>query len=127
MIFSCVHFECTQCGTNSDIYFEKEFDASEVKELCICSECSGESYCNVGDLGYRNDLSDPAYPPWQAQVVRLSQSSILCDLCILNKKDALSNYNLIAWCECCNQESMDVIGFSELQHPELSALLNSIN
>jgi hypothetical protein len=127
MTFSCINFECTFCGRHTDIYFENQFDASEVREPAICNKCGTESYCNVGDLGYRSDLSDPDYPPWQAQVIRLDPSKICCDQCLTEKRETLSPINLIALCENCKQESMVSGRIEKVKNQLLSKLLNLLS
>jgi len=123
MIFSCINFECTSCGDHTDIYFENQFDASEVMELALCNECGSESYCNVGDLGYRNDLSNPDYPPWQAQIIRVNPRFICCEKCLEKKRNSLSEINLLATCESCNQESMVSGKEEKVENLKLAKLL----
>jgi hypothetical protein len=126
MTFSCINFECTFCGRHTDIYFENQFDASEVREPAICNKCGTESYCNVGDLGYRSDLSDPDYPPWQAQVIRIDINSICCNACCLEKKEDFFSLKTVAYCENCNKESMCAVGSSKVDQLELSELIHSL-
>lgn len=127
MIFSCINFECSSCGRHTNIYFENDFDASEVKELAVCNECGSESYCSVGDLGYRNDLSNPDYPPWQAQIIRVNPRFICCEKCLEKKMKSLSEINLLVTCENCNQESMVSDKIETVENPQLSKLLNILS
>ena len=114
------------CMEHTDIYFENQFYSSEVTELAICNECGCESYFNVGDLGYRNNLSDPDHPPWQAQLIRLNINSICCHACYLEKKDESFALKTVAWCEKYNKESMCAVGSSKVDQLELSELIHSL-
>ena len=125
MIYSSVKFKCIICSFGTNIFFENKFDLTEVREKAKCTKCGLEKYCNVGDLGYRNDLPNADYPPWQAQFIRVDSNIICCDECCLNKKEIFS-MELIATCPYCDQLSMKSVNFKNVENKKLFDFINSL-
>lgn len=126
MEFLSVEFRCKCCGKTAEIYFERDsFNFNQVREINSCSKCGTKAYCDVGDLGYRNDLADPDNPPWQLQVIKLCPSKVLCDICLSTNKKHASALDLIAWCELCDQESMLAVSYVISDNADLFSFLGA--
>lgn len=123
MYFQAIKFCCLNCKHATDIYFESKLDISGLVENSRCKSCGYEGSINIGDLGYRTDLPDPDFPPWQAQFIRKSPEYFICTSCNTKMSSEFEYQGLEAICPICNVISMKAISSKIDTNPSLQNLL----
>jgi len=127
MRFEVIRFVCNGCKHETDIFFEFKFNWSEVLDLGECKGCKKVLHLCVGDLGYRTDIPNPDYPPWQAQFIRVKTGFSFCTLCQENQKQDTKIGDLEANCPICKKTTMQAIHSSNSKNKGLETLLNDIS
>lgn len=124
MNFELIHFKCKSCNHKTDIFFESAFKQSELSELGKCKRCEKHLYLNSGDLGYRTDIPNPDYPPWQAQFIRAKKEKSFCSACFPNQEQETTVVDLEAVCPNCNKINMQGVYSCHTKNESLETLLN---
>lgn len=128
MDFLKVAFQCTSCGNKADIFFEEGEGINEVFEKTECIICKEIKLIGVGDLGYRFDMPNPDYPPWQAQFIQINHKEAVCPSCADLKCITLDHSYLVTDCFICKKtNTMKVIKMTKAINESLSALMKTLS
>ncbi len=124
MQFIKVTFQCTNCENKSDIFFENRNGINEVFERLECRICKEIKVIGIGDLGYRTDMPNPDYPPWQAQFIRIKHEDALCLSCAGLLQITLDHSRLVTDCFVCKEiNTMNVMKMITSSNKGLSILI----
>lgn len=127
MNFIRVTFICGDCGESTDILFESGNGINEVFERIECKICKEIKPIGVGDMGYRTDMPDPDYSPWQAQFIRINLNDAICDSCTEKHKIFIDHSSMITDCfSCGGKHSMRVSTIKQGEENSLQILLKNL-
>jgi hypothetical protein len=128
MEFIKISFVCECCEYFTDIYFDSENGINEVFEKTECRVCKQLKLIGVGDLGYRTDIANPDYYPWQAQFIRIDLNDAICETCTFINDIVVDYRHLVTDCSFCMKEkSMKPKTITKSINEGLSSLIKEIS
>lgn len=126
MDFLRLSFKYITCNHSTSIYFESNKGIDELVEYKKCTICVNYQNVYSGDLGYRTDIENADFTPWQAQFVRIDPALNICSICLVKNSIELSYANLIAECPCCGYSTMRVTEICNKSNASLARLIKKI-